>query len=87
MLHERQAWEFAGITFKTTYPVLPWIGLIALGYCMGPWFANEVPAGLRRRRLVLTGSAMLAAFFVMRGLNIYGDAPGSWLRAMPCEPR
>ncbi|WP_324699907.1 DUF1624 domain-containing protein [Novosphingobium sp. RL4] len=75
MLHERQAWEFAGITFKTTYPVLPWIGLIALGYCMGPWFANEVPAGLRRRRLVLTGSAMLAAFFVMRGLNIYGDAP------------
>ena len=25
---------------RTSYPVLPWIGVIALGYLMGPWFGR-----------------------------------------------
>ncbi len=31
LIHKRSAFEWMGITVKTTYPVLPWIGVIALG--------------------------------------------------------
>ncbi|PTQ12400.1 hypothetical protein CLG96_06040 [Sphingomonas oleivorans] len=75
LLHQRGAFELAGITIKTTYPVLPWIGVIALGYSIGPWFGGALEAAERRRRLIGLGLAMIAAFFLMRGLNVYGDKP------------
>ncbi|WP_343526183.1 heparan-alpha-glucosaminide N-acetyltransferase domain-containing protein [Sphingomonas sp.] len=77
MLHQRAAFDVLGITVKTTYPVLPWIGVIALGYAIGPWFAKDEDGnGAERRRLLTTfGVAMLVAFFAIRGLNIYGDKP------------
>lgn len=74
MLHQREAFELAGFTVKTTYPVLPWIGVILLGYSIGPWFTTLSSAD-RRRRLTLLGAAMIAAFFGLRALNIYGDTP------------
>jgi uncharacterized membrane protein len=74
MLHQRAAFVIAGITFKTTYPVLPWIGVIALGYALGPWFSGLDPAD-RRRRLLWLGLGMIAAFVLLRAVNIYGDKP------------
>jgi uncharacterized membrane protein len=53
------------------YPVLPWIGIIALGYGMGALFAGE-PAK-RDRTLLLVGLAMLAVFVVLRWFMAYGD--------------
>ncbi len=82
MLHQRGVFEVAGITVKTTYPVLPWIGVIALGYGLGPWFSNLAPAE-RRQRLLWLGLGMIAAFVVLRALNIYGDKP--WF-VVPGEP-
>ena len=73
MLHQRAAFEVAGIMVKTTYPVLPWIGVITLGYAIGPWFAE--PSETRRRRLMTLGLAMIAGFVILRGLNVYGDKP------------
>ena len=75
LLHQRAAFEFLGITWKTTYPVLPWIGLILLGYGIGPWFANATASAVRLRRLVLLGCGLIAGFVVLRTLNIYGDRP------------
>jgi uncharacterized membrane protein len=57
------------------YPLLPWIGVIALGYGLGPVFLLEARA--RRRVLLLLGGAALAAFFALRGLDVYGD-PDRW---------
>ncbi|EIZ83866.1 hypothetical protein WYO_3398 [Methylobacterium sp. GXF4] len=62
---------------RTSYPVLPWIGVIAAGYVLGPWFSGAVPAQQRRRRLAIWGGAAFAAFAVLRGLNGYGD-PVPW---------
>ncbi len=73
MLHQREMFTLAGFTVKTTYPVLPWIGVMVLGWCVGPWFAGA--SGDRRRRLIAAGCAMLAGFVVLRLLNVYGDAP------------
>lgn len=53
------------------YPILPWIGVIALGYGMGAVFMLE-PAK-RERTLLMLGLAMLATFLVLRGFNLYGN--------------
>ncbi len=52
---------------------MPWIGVIALGYAIGPWFAEE--AARRRRRLVRWGAGLLLGFVALRAVNLYGDAP------------
>jgi len=54
--------------------VLPWIGVIALGYVAGAWYAVADDSA-RRRALAGVGVAMLIAFLVVRSLNLYGDAP------------
>ena len=73
LLHHREAFQLGALTVKTSYPVLPWIGVIALGYAIGPWFAED--AALRRRRLIRWGIGLLLGFVVLRAINLYGDAP------------
>lgn len=76
VLHQRTAIELtSGLIIKTTYPVLPWIGVIVLGYAIGPWFAQNIQPEKRIHRLWMLGIAMLIAFFVIRYLNFYGDKP------------
>ncbi len=55
------------------YPVLPWIGTMALGYALGKLFTPEVTATKRKRTLAWLGSGAIALFIVLRGWNIYGD--------------
>ncbi|WP_314383619.1 DUF1624 domain-containing protein [Pseudomonas brenneri] len=76
ILHER-SWIEVGdsLRLRTTYPVLPWIGVIALGYGIGPWFAGAMPAALRQRYLWLAGISALLGFVVLRAINGYGEAP------------
>lgn len=76
ILHQRSFLQITEHTrARTTYPVLPWIGLIALGYCAGPWFARDAAPAGRTRRLVKWGCGLLAGFVLLRGLNVYGDKP------------
>ncbi|NMO13877.1 DUF1624 domain-containing protein [Pyxidicoccus fallax] len=63
---------------RTSYPVLPWIGVIALGHAIGPWFAQAVDAATRRRRLAFLGAASLTLFLVLRWVNLYGE-PVPWV--------
>ena len=58
---------------KVSYPLLPWIGVIALGYLAGPLFAKSFPANRRQRALVWLGVGSLALLVVIRGFNIYGE--------------
>lgn len=76
ILHERSWLELPdGLRLRTSYPVLPWIGVIALGYGLGPWFGRGSDAGERQQRLLLGGMMLLLGFFVLRISNIYGEAP------------
>ena len=76
ILHDRGWIEFSdSLRLRTSYPVLPWIGVIALGYCMGPWFARLASAAARQRYLLLAGTGALLGFVVLRFLNGYGEAP------------
>ena len=55
------------------YPVIPWIGLMALGYCLGQLYLKDFDEKLRRTWLLRMGLGALVLFFVIRGLNVYGD--------------
>ncbi|KMN17897.1 DUF1624 domain-containing protein [Pseudomonas weihenstephanensis] len=75
ILHDRGWIEFSDtLRLRTSYPVLPWIGVIALGYCVGPWFTRSVSAHVRQRYLLLTGTGLLMGFVALRWLNGYGEA-------------
>jgi uncharacterized membrane protein len=64
-----------GYVLKPAYKLIPWVGVMALGYCLGPIFRLEQPH--RRSFLALIGSAVTVAFFVIRAVNHYGD-PQPW---------
>jgi uncharacterized membrane protein len=57
------------------YPLVPWIGVMAAGYAFGSVY--DLDPATRRRVLMRTGTALIAAFVVIRGLNVYGD-PAPW---------
>jgi uncharacterized membrane protein len=80
LLHDRSVIALGGgMTIKTTYPVLPWIGVMALGYCLGPWFKPQVKSESRIKKLCILGASLLVGFVVLRSLNVYGDHP--WVMA------
>lgn len=74
ILHDRSVIQLGGgIAVRTSYPVLPWIGIILFGYLLGPLYAHGTSAETRQRRLFAMGLAALGAFVVLRLLNVYGD--------------
>lgn len=76
LLHQRDAFALPfGFVAKTTYPILAWLGVILLGFGIGPWFTGSVDPQVRQKRLLVLGFGMIAAFVLLRLLNVYGDKP------------
>ncbi|WP_457795511.1 DUF1624 domain-containing protein [Methylocystis sp. S23] len=74
LLHEKGPLPF-GVPGEIYYPALPWIGVVALGYGIGPLFLSE--PSRRDRILRLAGIGALALFALLRASNLYGD-PHPW---------
>jgi uncharacterized membrane protein len=55
------------------YPVIPWIGIMVLGYLFGTFYQKEYAVTIRKKWLLRLGLGALVIFFVLRGWNIYGD--------------
>lgn len=64
-----------GSTILLMYPLIPWAGVMAAGYCMGSLFTEPQPQ--RDRKLYLIGGGAILLFLVLRFINIYGD-PQPW---------
>jgi uncharacterized membrane protein len=60
-------------TVFLVYPVLPWVGLMALGYCTGILYRKDFREDLRRKILVALGTSCIVLFLVLRFLSAYGD--------------
>lgn len=56
------------------YPVIPWLGIMALGYGFGSIFV----AHDRDRTLMILGASMIALFLLLRGFNLFGN-PTPWI--------
>jgi len=57
------------------YTIVPWVGVMLLGYAIGPWFSY--PQQTRDKLLLRSGALALIIFVVLRFLNISGD-PSPW---------
>ncbi len=68
-----------GYQYLNFYPLLPWFGVLCVGYGLGPIMTLANPA--RRKMLLILGLQAIAGFFVLRYFNIYGD-PVRW-RVIP----
>ncbi|RKE90853.1 DUF1624 domain-containing protein [Ichthyenterobacterium magnum] len=55
------------------YPILPWIGLMVLGYSLGYFYQKDYSPVLRKIWLLRLGFGAILLFFILRGINIYGD--------------
>ncbi|WP_028772406.1 heparan-alpha-glucosaminide N-acetyltransferase domain-containing protein [Shewanella waksmanii] len=61
------------IGIRASYPVLPWIGVILLGYVLGPIYSASFDDKQRHRWLIGLGLLCFVLFAILRGLNIYGE--------------
>lgn len=62
-------------TLVVAYTIIPWLGMMILGYCIGPWF--EQSPKTRQFHLLTSAGVLLLTFCVFRFFNIYGD-PLPW---------
>lgn len=82
VLHARQLHDMGPFSVYFSYPVLPWIGVMLLGYGAVGMFQGSPRE--REQRLAWTGIGLILGFVVLRALNVYGD-PHLW-QAYPGNP-
>jgi uncharacterized membrane protein len=77
VLHEAKPFFFKNIAWFALYPLIPWIGVMSLGYCLGTLYDNSFSAARRRKLLLSYGIAATLLFIALRYTNWYGD-PFTW---------
>ncbi len=76
LLHQRGSIHLGdGVRVYVLYPLVPWIGVMAAGYALGPVMA--LASEERKRVLFALGAANTVGFVLLRATNLYGD-PASW---------
>jgi uncharacterized membrane protein len=80
ILHQQGVFKVGGALVLVAYPLVPWVALMALGFCFGE--VLTLPAERRWRVLMRIGLATVATFLVVRGINVYGD-PQPWSHEFP----
>jgi uncharacterized membrane protein len=68
---------YPGPVWFILYPLIPWLGVMAVGYAMGTVYDNEKSPKQRRNWLLRWGTAITVGFIILRATNLYGD-PGQW---------
>jgi len=74
ILHQPGAVPVAGFPSPLLfilYPLIPWLGVMAVGYCFGSLYKKK-PAE-RKLWLLRIGTIAVVLFFIIRGINVYGD--------------
>ena len=79
VLHEESTFKYSE-TFRlyVAYPVVPWIAVMSLGYCFGKLYDKSFDAEKRKKILLIIGFSAIALFFILRGINVYGN-PSKWI--------
>ncbi|MBN9386254.1 MAG: DUF1624 domain-containing protein [Chitinophagaceae bacterium] len=78
LLHEQKfSFQFGGLNPIVGYPIIPWIGIISLGYCLGSLYSPDINGAVRKKALRSLGIGAILLFIILRWTNVYGD-PSQW---------
>jgi len=78
MVHQFQGFPLSKNYFLFIgYPLVPWIGVMMLGYCFGTFYQTSYRQAARRKILLYLGTGLVALFVLIRFINGYGD-PHPW---------
>ena len=73
VLHNPDIVKSGGNNYYVFYSLVPWIGVMATGYCFGKLLQQPN----RDKLLYITGTSAIVLFIVLRSTNLYGD-PYPW---------
>lgn len=73
IFHREAEVKIGSFTFYVVYPLLPWIGIMALGYYLGHIYLPEYEQKKRTQFLTFAGISLIALFLLFRIPNLYGD--------------
>ncbi len=77
-LHVQKSFDLGdGYTFTFLYPIIPWVGVMALGYCFGIFYQPDYTSKKRKEVFLQLGILCLFIFVTLRASNVYGD-PVPW---------
>lgn len=65
----------SGFHLFVMYPLIPWIGVMAVGYGLGKLLLHEPQQ--RQKLLFRLGAVLTLSFVILRTVNVYGD-PSRW---------
>jgi uncharacterized membrane protein len=77
LLHDQRFFNWQGKNVLVGYPIVPWIGIIALGYCLGQLYTPRFTVAARKKILLQLGIGAILLFILIRFANVYGD-PAPW---------
>jgi uncharacterized membrane protein len=79
ILHDRSVITITeSLSLRTSYPLLPWVGVIALGYAVGQWFMKHQHTNKELPTITRLGIALIIGFLLLRYSNMYGES-APWL--------
>jgi uncharacterized membrane protein len=73
VLHQPQRISLGDHLVSIVYPVLPWIGLMAVGYVSGNLYTASFFVERRGRWLLITGLGSIILFLFLRSVHFYGE--------------
>ena len=71
ILHAPGVLHIGNFSIHIIYPVIPWIGVMALGYIFAP--ITQIDQAKRKKIITLLGISLLVGGIILRIINRYGD--------------
>lgn len=73
IIHEMQSFQYGDVKVMVAYPIIPWVGVMSLGYYVGAYYNKEVNPKTRQKIFTRIGLAGIVLFAVFRLINQYGN--------------
>ena len=74
LIHQENGFSlFGGRRLYISYPIIPWVGVMSLGFWFGTLYKKTVDIEFRKKVLNILGVSLIALFILLRYSNYYGD--------------
>jgi uncharacterized membrane protein len=74
LITDFKVYSLLGTHIMIAYAILPWTGIMLLGFAAGKWYNTNAVTALQRRKFLITaGCTLIVLFIILRFINSYGD--------------